>query len=55
MLSLLWVSLITSVVGIALLLVWALTGRRNQLMLRIAGLCGIVCVVAGFLATRPGL
>lgn len=55
MLSLLWVSLIASVAGIALLLAWVLTGRQNQLILRIAGVCVIVCVVTGFIATRAGL
>jgi hypothetical protein len=49
---LLWIALITNIAAVVLLLAWAITGRSNQLMLRIAGFCCIVGVVAGFIATR---
>jgi hypothetical protein len=52
MMLLLWVSLIINIIAILLLLVWAFTGRHNPRILRIAGFCGLVGVIVGFIATR---
>jgi hypothetical protein len=42
MVLMLWLQLIVSLTALILLLAWVITGRRNQILLRLIGICGII-------------
>jgi hypothetical protein len=52
MVLMLWLQAIVGLAAVILLLVWVITGRRHQFLLRLIGACGVI--MALLLILRAG-